>query len=114
VSVVVQLAGIPGSYQVLAESPSQARVVTVTSRAIALGYQEKLGKEVSENTAPSVTIPNRRRRGLELRQPGPAAPHEFTDGNTLNQMSDGDLIKIIADGGPPWGSLRRRQRIEAR
>jgi mono/diheme cytochrome c family protein len=105
VSVVVQLGGIPGSYQILAETPkSGGGVVTVTSREIALGYQEKLGKEVSEKYCtvchdPEST-PERVSNFDNLALP---APHQFTDGNTLNQMSDRDLIKIIADGGPALG-----------
>jgi mono/diheme cytochrome c family protein len=33
----------------------------------------------------------------------PPAPHLFSDGNTLNAMSETDLLKIIADGGPALG-----------
>jgi mono/diheme cytochrome c family protein len=105
VSVGLQLAGIPGSYQVLAETPrSGGGVVTVTSREIALGYQEKLGKEVSEKYCTVCHDPESTpERVSNFDNLAPPAPHEFTDGNTLNQMSDGDLIKIIADGGPALG-----------
>jgi len=39
-------------------------------------------------------------------------PHSFTEGDTLNKMSDADLVAIISHGGPalnkspempPWG-----------
>ena len=79
-------------------------MVTVTSRAIALGYQEKLGKEVSEKYCTVCHDPESTpERVSNFDNLAPPAPHEFTDGNTLNQMSDGDLIKIIADGGPALG-----------
>jgi len=105
VSVAVQLGGIPGSYQVLAETPkSGGGTVTVTSREIALGYQEKLGKEVSEKYCTVCHDPESTPEHVSnFDNLTPPAPHQFTDGNTLNQMSDGDLIKIIADGGPALG-----------
>ena len=105
VSVAVQLGGIPGNYQVLAETPkSGGGTVTVSSREIALGYQEKLGKEVSEKYCTVCHDPESTpERVSNFDNLTPPAPHQFTDGNTLNQMSDGDLIKIIADGGPALG-----------
>jgi mono/diheme cytochrome c family protein len=105
VSVVVQLGGIPGSYQILAETPtSGGGTVTVTLREIALGYQEKLGKEVSEKYCTVCHDPESTpERVSNFDNLAPPSPHQFTDGNTLNQMSDRDLIKIIADGGPALG-----------
>jgi mono/diheme cytochrome c family protein len=105
VSTVVQLAGIPGSYRVLAATPkSGGGAATVTSREIALGYQEKLGKEVSEKYCTVCHDPESTpERVSNFDNLTPPAPHQFTDGNTLNPMSDGDLIKIIADGGPALG-----------
>jgi mono/diheme cytochrome c family protein len=105
VSVVLQLGGIPGSYQVLAETPkSGGGTLTVTAREIALGYQEKLGKEVSEKYCAVCHDPeSTSERVSNFDNLAPPAPHQFTDGNTLNPMSDSDLIKIIADGGPALG-----------
>jgi len=105
VSVVAQVGAIPGSYQILAETPkSDGGIVSVTSREIALGYQEKLGKEVSEKYCTVCHDPESTpERVSNLENLAPPAPHQFTDGNTLNQMSDGDLVKIIADGGPALG-----------
>jgi mono/diheme cytochrome c family protein len=105
VSVAVQLGDIPGSYQVLAETPkSGGGTVTVTSREIALGYQEKLGKEVSEKYCTVCHDPESTPEKVSnFDNLAPLAPHRFTDGNTLNQMSDADLIKIIAEGGPALG-----------
>jgi mono/diheme cytochrome c family protein len=78
--------------------------VTVTSREIALGYQEKLGKEVSEKYCTVCHDPESTpERVSNFDNLAPPAPHMFTDGNTLNPISDADLIKIIADGGPALG-----------
>lgn len=105
VSVAVQLGTIPGSYQVLAETPkSGGGTVTVSSGEIALGYQEKLGKEVSEKYCTVCHDPESTpERVSNFDNLAPPAPHQFTDGNALNPMSDADLIKIIADGGPALG-----------
>ena len=105
VSVMVQLAGIPGSYQILAETPkSGGGTATVTSSEIALGYQQKLGKELSEKYCTVCHDPQSTpERVSNFDNLAPPAPHLFTDGNTLNPMSDADLIKIIADGGPALG-----------
>ncbi len=105
VSAAVHLAGIPGSYQIVAATPkSGGGSVTVTSREIALGYQEKLGKEVSEKYCTVCHDPESTpERVSNFDNLAPPAPHLFTDGNTLNAMSDADLIKIIADGGPALG-----------
>jgi len=105
VSAAVQVGSIPGSYQILAETPkSGGGTLTITSRAIALGYQEKLGKEVSEKYCTTCHDPESTpERVSNFDNLAPPAPHLFTDGNTLNPMSDADLIKIIADGGPALG-----------
>jgi Cytochrome C oxidase, cbb3-type, subunit III len=105
VSAVVQLAGTPGSYHVLAETPkSGGGIVTVASREIALGYQEKLGKELSEKYCTVCHDPESTpERVSNFDNLTPPAPHLFTDGNTLNTMPDSDLIKIIVDGGSALG-----------
>ena len=104
-SAVVQLAGIPGIYQIVAETPkSGGGAVTVNSREIALGYQEKVGKEVSEKYCTVCHDPESTpERVSNFDNLSPPAPHLFTDGNTLNPMSDSDLTKIIADGGTALG-----------
>jgi mono/diheme cytochrome c family protein len=105
VSVVVQLGGIPGSYQVVAETPKpDGSMASVSLREIALGYQEKVGKEVSEKYCSSCHDPESTpERVSNFDNLAPPPPHQFTDGNTLNAMSDADLVKIIADGGPALG-----------
>jgi mono/diheme cytochrome c family protein len=105
VSVLLQLGSIPGSYQVMAETPKPGGgTVSVTSREIALGYQEKVGKELSEKYCTVCHDPESTpERVSNFDNLTPPAPHQFTDGNTLNPMSDNDLIKIIANGGPALG-----------
>ena len=105
-SVAVQLGAIPGSYQVVAETAksgakSSHEIAAVNVSEIALGYQEKLGKEVSDRYCRACHDPESTpERVSNLDNLTPPLPHQFTDGNTLNNMSDADLLKIIADGGP--------------
>ena len=105
VSVSVQLGSSPGAYQVVAETPKSGReTVAVNISEIALGYQEKLGKEVSDKYCRACHDPESTpERVSNLDNLTPPLPHQFTDGNTLNNLSDADLIKVIADGGPALG-----------
>src|ERR1017187_4065059 len=105
VSVSIQLGGIPGSYQLVAYTPKTGGgSTTINVREIALGYQEKVGKEVSYKYCTTCHDPESTpERVSNLDNLAPPLPHQFTDGNTLNSMSDADLIKVIADGGPALG-----------
>lgn len=104
-STVVQLGSIPGSYQVVAETPTpDGGTATVSLREIALGYREKVGKEVSEKYCIVCHDPESTpERASNFDNLTPPAPHLFSDGHVMNAMSDADLVKIIADGGPALG-----------
>jgi mono/diheme cytochrome c family protein len=105
VSVSVQLGGIPGGYELVAVTPKAGGGSTaINVREVALGYQEKVGKEVSYKYCTTCHDPESTpERVSNLDNLAPPLPHQFTDGNTLNSMSDADLIKVIADGGPALG-----------
>jgi mono/diheme cytochrome c family protein len=105
VSVSIQLGSIPGSYQLSAETrKSDGGVASIHVHETALGYQEKVGKEVSEKYCVVCHDPESTpERVSNFDNLAPPPPHPFTDGNTLNGMPDADLIKIIADGGPALG-----------
>ena len=66
----------------------------------ALGYQERVGAILVDKYCSrchdSESSPERVSNydNLEVK------PHLFTDGNTLNKMSDADLTSIILHGGP--------------
>ncbi len=105
VSTIVQLGSVPRSYVIFAETPKQGGdLASVTFRGIALGYQEKVGKQISEKYCTMCHDPESTTEHVSnydnLAQP---APHMLSDGTVLNTMSDADLIKIIADGGPALG-----------
>jgi mono/diheme cytochrome c family protein len=105
VSAVVQLGGIPGNYEIVAETPkSDGGNAIVTSSEVALGYQAKLGKQVSDKYCRACHDPESTpERVSNFDNLAPPQPHQFSDGSTLNSWSDYDLIRIIADGGPALG-----------
>jgi mono/diheme cytochrome c family protein len=105
VSTVAQLGTMPGSYVIVAETPkSGGGIFSVNLREIALGYQQKVGKQISEKYCIMCHDPESTpERVSNYDNLAPPQPHLFSDGTVLNSMSDGDLIKIIADGGPALG-----------
>jgi mono/diheme cytochrome c family protein len=123
VSVAVQLGFNPGDYQLVAETPgAKGNAASASMREIALGYEQAVGKTVNdqycirchdrESTAERVS-------NFDNLSP---SPHEFTDGATLNRLSDSDLTNIITYGGqavgkspqnPAYGSTLKPAEIRA-
>lgn len=122
-SIAVQVGFNPGDYQIVAETPGvNGSIARLSLREIALGYEQTVGKTVndrycirchdSESTAERVS-------NFDNLSP---APHQFTDGATLNRISDSDLINIITYGGqavgkspqnPAYGSTLKAAEIRA-
>jgi mono/diheme cytochrome c family protein len=104
VTVAAQLGYNPGDYQVTAETPkSGGGSATLSLREIALGYEQTVGKTVNDQYCIRCHDPEstpERVSNLDNLSP---APHQFTDGATLNRMSDADLTNMIAHGGLALG-----------
>lgn len=104
-STIVQLGTIPGSYEIIVETPkSGGGLATLSQREIALGYQEKVGREIAYKYcdmchSPEST-PERVSNYDNLSQP---QPHMLSDGTVLNAMPDADVYKLISEGGPALG-----------
>ena len=123
VTTTVSLGAIAGRYRIVASTLSKShKRVELKLEEIALGYQQTLGKRLnekycdrchnSESTAERVSNYD----NLEVK------PHPFTEGDTLNKMSDADLTAIITFGGPArnksalmpaWGNTFAKTDIEA-
>jgi mono/diheme cytochrome c family protein len=105
VSTIVQLGSIPGPYVILAQTPKQGGgLADLRLRGVALGYQEKVGKQVSEKYCIICHDPeSTTERVSNFENLAPPPPHTLSDGTVLNAVSDADLNKIIADGGPALG-----------
>lgn len=104
VTVAVQLGFNPGDYQLVAETPGEkGTAASLSMREIALGYEQALGKTVNDQYCirchDRESTPERVSNFDNLSP----SPHEFTDGATLNRLSDSDLINIISYGGQALG-----------
>jgi len=119
----VALGGMAGRYQLTAYTLNKAqKSVELKIEEIALGYQQQVGYQLddkycarchnSESSAERVSNYD----NLEVK------PHPFTEGATLNKMSDAELTAIISHGGPalnksalmpPYGYTLSKTDIEA-
>ena len=99
-TTAVTLGAIAGRYELNAVTPGKAAPVSLAIVEVALGYQERVGAILADKYCSrchdSESSPKRVSNydNLEVK------PHPFTDGSTLNKMSDADLTSIILHGGP--------------
>jgi len=123
VTTNVSLGGMAGRYQITASTFDKShKKVELKLEEIAFGYQQTLGRRLndqycdrchnSESTAERVSNYD----NLEVK------PHPFSEGDTLNKLSDADLIAIITNGGPAlqksalmpaWGNTLSKSDIQA-
>lgn len=123
VTTNVSLGGMAGRYQVTASILDKShKKIELKIEEIALGYQQTLGRHLndqycdrchnSESTVERVSNYD----NLEIK------PHPFTEGDTLNKISDADLTALITHGGaalnksalmPGWGNTLSRSEIQA-
>ena len=123
VTTNVSLGGMAGRYQITAFTFDKShKKVELKLEEIAFGYQQTLGRRLndqycdrchnSESTAERVSNYD----NLEVK------PHPFSEGDTLNKLSDTDLIAIITNGGPAlqksalmpaWGNTLSKSEVQA-
>ena len=119
----VSLGTIPGRYQLTATTTTKAgKNVDLKIEEIGLGYQEMLGSQLNDqycarcHNQESTPVRVSNYDNLETK------PHPFTEGETLNKMSDADLVAIISHGGPalnksplmaPYGYTLSKSEIQA-
>jgi len=96
----VTLGTIAGRYRLSAVTTGKSKPVSLDIVETALGYQQRVGSILADKYCSrchdSESSPERVSNydNLEVK------PHAFTDGATLNKMSDADLTSIILHGGP--------------
>lgn len=119
----VSLGGMAGRYQLTASTTNKAgKTVDLRIEEIALGYEEILGRELSEQYCArchdSESTPERVSNYDNLA----VKPHPFSDGSGLNTMNDSDLMAIIEHGGaalnrsplmPPYGYVLSPSEVRA-
>jgi hypothetical protein len=123
VTTNVSLGGMAGRYQITAATTDKSgKKAELKIEEIALGYQQTLGRHFNDlycqrcHDAESTVERVSNYDNLEVK------PRPFTEGDTLNKMSDADLTAIIGHGGPAlnksalmpgWGNTLSKSDIQA-
>jgi mono/diheme cytochrome c family protein len=101
VTAAVTLGGMSGRYQISAYTKdSSGKRADLKIEEIALGYQQILGQQLNHQYCGRCHNPESTSERVSNFDNLTPAPHAFTDGDTLNKMSDQDLAAIIGHGGP--------------
>jgi len=119
----VALGGMAGRYELTASTFTKAqKKVDLKLEEIALGYQQQLGHQLSEKYCARCHDPESTTERLSNYDNLEVKPHAFTEGDTLNKISDADLAAIISHGGPalnksvlmpPYGLTLSKAEIQA-
>ncbi len=122
-STNVVLGGMAGRYRLTAHTFTKAqKSVELKIEEIALGYQEQVGFQLDNKYCARCHNPESTPERVSNYDNLETKPHPFTEGDTLNKMSDADLAAIIGHGGPalnksalmpPYGYTLSKTEIEA-
>ncbi len=122
-STNVALGSMAGRYQLSAHTSTKARKsVELKVEEIALGYQQQVGYQFDNKYCARCHNPESSAERVSNYDNLAVKPHPFTEGDTLNKMSDADLTAIIGHGGPalnksalmpPYGYTLSKTEIEA-
>lgn len=123
VTTNVWLGGMAGRYNITASTLDKSHnKVDVKLEEIALGYQQTLGRRLNEQYCDRCHNPESTVERVSNYDNLEVKPHPFTEGDTLNKMSDADLTAIIANGGPAlqksalmpaWGNTISKSDVQA-
>jgi mono/diheme cytochrome c family protein len=101
VSTNVGLGGQGGRYQITATTLSKAqKALELKIEEIALDYQGVLGRQLNEQYCSRCHDPESTPERVSNFDNLEIKPHAFTEGDTLNKMTEADLIAVIGHGGP--------------
>jgi mono/diheme cytochrome c family protein len=101
VSTNLSLGGQAGRYRISATTPTKdKKFAEVVLEETALGYQQVLGRQLNEQYCSRCHDPESTPERVSNYDNLVVKPHAFTEGETLNKMSDADLVAIISHGGP--------------
>jgi hypothetical protein len=100
-STSVTLGGMAGRYRLVASTITKARTkVDVKIEETALDYQRRLGQLLDDKYCSRCHNPESTPERVSNYDNLQVKPHAFTEGETLNKISDADLLAIISHGGP--------------
>ena len=119
----VMLGGGAGGYQIVAATRDSAgKTIELRMDEIALGYQETVGRQLNDLYCSRCHDPESTPERVSNHDNLTKQAHAFTDGVTLNAMSDAGLAAIITHGGPglnrspempPYGYTLSKSEISA-
>lgn len=123
VTTNVSLGGMAGRYQITASTVDKSqKKVELKMEEIALGYQQALGRRLNDQYCERCHNPESTVERVSNYDNLDVKPHPFTEGDTLNKISDADLASIITHGGPAlqksalmpaWGNTLSKSDIQA-
>lgn len=123
VTTNVSLGGMAGRYQLTASTFDKShKRAELKLDEIALGYQQTLGRQLNDQYCERCHNPESTAQRVSNYDNLDVKPHPFTEGDTLNKMSDADLTAIITHGGPAlnksalmpaWGNTLSKADIQA-
>ena len=123
VTTNVSLGGMAGRYQIFASTTDRSnKKVELKIEEIALGYQQTLGRHLNDQYCDRCHNPESTVERVSNYDNLDVKPHPFTEGDTLNKISDADLAAIISHGGPAlnksalmpaWGNTLSKSDIQA-
>ena len=122
-TTTVTLGSVAGRYQLTARTSTKAqKSVELKVEEIALGYQQQLGFQLDRKYCSRCHDPESSPEQVSNYDNLEVKPHPFTEGDTLNKLSEDQLIAIISHGGPalnksalmpPYGDTLNKSEIEA-
>jgi len=123
VTTNVTLGGMAGRYELTASTRDKAgKTVALKIEEIALGYQQTLGRQLNDQYCERCHNPESTVERVSNFDNLEIKPHPFTEGDTLNKLTDADLTAIINHGGPAlnksalmpaWGNTLSKADIQA-
>jgi mono/diheme cytochrome c family protein len=122
-STAVALGGIAGRYQLSAHTATKShKPAELKIQELALEYQQQVGFQLDNKYCARCHNPESTPERVSNYDNLEVKPHLFTEGDTLNKMTDAELIAIISHGGPalnksalmpPYGYTLSKTEIEA-
>ena len=119
----VTLGGVAGRYQLTAITRDKGgKNYELKIEEIALDSQQVLGRQINQQYCSRCHDPESTPERVSNMDNLATKPHAFTDGESLNRISDADLTAIISHGGaalnksaemPPYGYTLSKSDIQA-
>src|SRR5581483_2507019 len=123
VTTNVALGSMAGRYQILASTFDKShKKVELKLEELALGYQQTLGRQLNDQYCERCHNPESTVERVSNYDNLETKPHPFSEGDTLNKLSDADLTAINSHGGPAlnksalmpaWGNTLTKSDVQA-